>query len=1222
MGVVYSARHAETGQEVALKTIVSADGAVSGILREIYALSQVRHPGVVRIVGDGVSHGLPWYAMEAVGGRTLRQRIEEAWGGAESRGSKELPAGDLQDVLTVCRRLCSPLEYLHGEGFVHRDLTPANVLIRDDGTPVLVDFGLAAQFRGVGGRDVIEVGGVLVGTCAYMAPEQICGDVVDARADLYSLGCILFEAVTGKPPFLGANAGEVLTRHLNDEPVPPSMRVPVPRELDDLIMALLAKDPRNRIGYASDVAAVLGSCGATAWEAAERIRPQSYVYRPALSGRDEILDEFQPLLAGVRSGKGGLVLLGGESGIGKTRLAAEIATRARVERCIVVAAECTPVSISGSADQTVRGAALHPLRPFLQLVADRCRELGREETDRLLGARGRVLAAYEPMLASLPGFLDHPEPPVLSGPDARYRLFRILEETIAAAAFKRPIVLVLDDLQWADDLTLAFLKALPEEFVTSTGVLILATYRSEETTPLLDEIRQLAWVRSFVLGRLREPTVRSMVSDMLATEPPADLVRVLSDESEGIPFFVSEYVRAAVDEGLLARDLSGRWEARGEGGEVGQSVARLPLPTTLQDLVARRLSQVPGTGAQLIEAAACLGREFPADVLLSMAETDDVGEAVALQELTRRQVLEDAGNGYLRFAHDKLREVSYLQIAGERRSGLHRRAAESIEQWVSGQRDVAAWYPTLAHHWSIAGVAEKELTYVEKAGDTALDAAAFDAARDFFRRALELEMRVRRDDSRFASRRGRWQRRLAESFWGLGDLASCNEHFTEALRTLGYRTPKSTTGWIAASAVRGMRQLAYLRPARHRHSVSREAKEVLQEAGLAAARQSQQYYFSGKMLSMIGSVLLAVNLAERARADLPVATQYSQLGYLSGIAGLRRLSEAYFRRAHDNGSRTNDLQGMVAAVYQEVAYYVGEAKWSDARRVGATAMELAERLGNPQELETALTVLGHGDFCAGDFALNYQRSQQLLESARARANQQHVAWGLYSLGRNLLARGDVDGAIELFEQARPILARLSDRGSNVICLGLLGLACLRRGDQAAARSMADAALQSMRGLIPAVFPTGHGYAAVVETYLGLLESHAPAAGPPRRAVWESCAYLWWYAALFPIGRPSAYVLTARALRLSGRPRAARRFASRGAGVARRLEMPFEGAMARLELARLAASDPSARAEHLEAAREAFLRLGCAYHVALVGREAGLDPFESSVAPVSHPPGRD
>jgi tetratricopeptide (TPR) repeat protein len=422
-------------------------------------------------------------------------------------------------------------------------------------------------------------------------------------------------------------------------------------------------------------------------------------------------------------------------------------------------------------------------------------------------------------------------------------------------------------------------------------------------------------------------------------------------------------------------------------------------------------------------------------------------------------------------------------------------------------------------------------------------------------------------------------------------------------------------GWGAMSLAGAARQVVYLLfPDRHR-SVTPETKEVLQEAGLAGARQSQQYYFAGQVLPMLSNALLAVNLAERAEADLSVAVQYSQLGYLSGVVKLRRLSQAYFRRARENGSRHNDLQGLVAAVYQEVAYYVGEAKWADARRVGVTAMELAEQLGNPQELETTLTVLGHGDFCAGDFTLNYRRAEQLLESARARAHQQHVAWGLYSLGRNLLARGDVDGAIELFEEARPILAQLSDRGSSIICLGLLGLAYLRRREYSAARATADSALQLIRGLVPAVFPTGHGYAALAETYLGLMESPEQAKEVPRAAAWEVCAYLWTYAALFPIGRPAAFVLTAQALRLSGRTAAARWFAKRGARIAGRLEMPFEGAMALLEQARLAASDPSLRTQRLGAVREAFLRLGCAYHVALVERETRLsDPAVSRTSP--------
>jgi serine/threonine protein kinase len=198
------------------------------------------------------------------------------------------PAGaaELSTGLALIGRLCAPLAFLHGEGLVHRDLKPENVIVQPDGAPVLVDFGLIAQFTGQASRKALEVGGEMVGTVTYMAPEQILGDFVDARADLYSLGCILAELVTGRPPFAGADRVEIGRAHLHAEPLPPSeLAGGLTLPLDDLALRLLPKRPRDRIGHANDVALALAELGAAIDAPAEAPAPRAYLYRPGFAGR-------------------------------------------------------------------------------------------------------------------------------------------------------------------------------------------------------------------------------------------------------------------------------------------------------------------------------------------------------------------------------------------------------------------------------------------------------------------------------------------------------------------------------------------------------------------------------------------------------------------------------------------------------------------------------------------------------------------------------------------------------------------------------------------------------------------------------------------------------------------------------------------------------------------------------------------------------------------------
>ncbi len=280
MGVVWRARRRATGEHVAVK-LPSAPGevAVDGLRREIDALTVIAHPGVVRLIDDGEIEGRPWYAMELLEGTSLRARLAHAWGAWFDTGPTAgfAPAGPVsmraavtsaappprardhvEALLAPMIELCDALVHVHAAGLVHRDLTPDNVLLRDDGRPVLVDFGLAVRVARGDGHDAFASTDGIAGTAPYMAPEQITGERVDARADLYALGCILHEIACGAPPFAGPHTGGILSRHLFEAPIAPSRCNPeAPAWLDDIVRGLLAKDPRNRTGSAAEVAAAL-----------------------------------------------------------------------------------------------------------------------------------------------------------------------------------------------------------------------------------------------------------------------------------------------------------------------------------------------------------------------------------------------------------------------------------------------------------------------------------------------------------------------------------------------------------------------------------------------------------------------------------------------------------------------------------------------------------------------------------------------------------------------------------------------------------------------------------------------------------------------------------------------------------------------------------------------------------------------------------------------------
>ncbi|HZO15094.1 MAG TPA: serine/threonine-protein kinase, partial [Polyangiaceae bacterium] len=617
MGVVYRAEQEQSGEQVALKVVrMSDENLLASFRREIFALRSIEHPCVARIVDDGVAGGHPWYAMAIIEGRTLASYIDGlyadplVWSDPDAQGDAVTEHADsgerssalhsepppsiadqeaptvsprmrivphLEDTLTLMRSICEPLAFVHGKGIVHRDLKPDNVVIRADGVPVLVDFGLALMFGGGIGREVLDVAGRALGTPPYMAPEQIRGDLVDARADLYALGCMLYECLTGVTPFFGDSV-TVMNRHLRDTPLPPSVLVGgIPAELDALIMRLLAKRPRDRLGFAADVARTLEALGARPPSVEGMPAPRPYLYRPGLAGRTNVTRALEPAIAGTRSRLGGLVLIGGESGVGKTRLAMELATTAARRGMKVVTGQC--VDIAASTEQRgVRAAALHPFRPLLLAIADRCRSLGFDETERLVADHAPVLAVYEPLFAHVPGPPVGP-PPELPAEAARTRLLEALASVVARFSAVQPLFVVLDDLQWADEVSLAFLAHLDARYLASTNLLVVATYRAEETNDALRALLAAEHVRPIELDALDKPAVASMVGDMLALDAlPSQLIDFLVRESEGNPFFIAEYLKLAIGERILTRTTSGVWTVEHAIDDAEALRAALPMP--------------------------------------------------------------------------------------------------------------------------------------------------------------------------------------------------------------------------------------------------------------------------------------------------------------------------------------------------------------------------------------------------------------------------------------------------------------------------------------------------------------------------------------------------------------------------------------------------------------------------------------------------------------------
>ncbi|MFC1852868.1 tetratricopeptide repeat protein [candidate division CSSED10-310 bacterium] len=1090
MGVVYCAQAMGNGRCVALKTVrVTSEAMIQSIRREIRALARIKHPGIVKILDQGVDKGLPWYAMELLPGCTLRQYLHLGVENFDDVGLSSVQAGALEletaaftpveqqnwwtmsltnlqvpeetsdyggrkptlksgeqpasavapnhqprskdsyisRILTIMRRLCASLAFLHGEGMVHRDLKPDNIFIKPDGKPVLVDFGLMAHFSRSISREMlyIERGGL--GTLKYIAPEQITGGVVDARADFYSFGCILYELLTSQPPFSGHNTTAIIQSHLYDAPDPPSLISSyVDPKLDNLVLRLLAKDPRDRPGHADSIAAVLAELGAENGGEEPGPAARTYLYRSSFSGRESQLSALRKSLDRLRKNQGGLVLISGESGVGKTRLVIEIGKEAAANDIDVLTGECLEHST----------LPLEALRKPLQSVVDRC-FMSSSETDSLLGKRGKVLAQYVPALNDLPGLIDYPPPAELPAREARLRLFLYLSELFENMAENKPLLLILDDLHWADDLILDFLLfILRGELIQKSALLILGTFRKEELTLHLQKLIDHNQSINFDLDRLGEEAVKIMVSDMLAlSAPPAEFSGHLFHLSEGNPFFVAEYLRAAIDKEVLRRDESGNWQVVVAAGKYQSLLAHsaLSLPKSIQELINHRLHGLPASTWTVVKTAAIMKREFTFALLQEMSPLSETDFFDATEELIRRHVLEKLDLVTLRFAHNTIRESAYAHIDQAERCQLHQTAAQILEQMFQDKLD--EFLAELGHHWEQAGDLNKARDYYYAAAHQALHKNALKDAEILFRHCIRLYPPGAKEliQARYELAhdvlhlQGRNKEAINQLEVAIAEARATGNHdgLAQSQRLLGLVYKRS--GQISRA-----RQL-YEQALNHAHEVSDPCFKGLTLGNLAAIHHDQGHLTAAREL-FEQALIIARQTNNRffeGQTVVNLAIIHYSLGHMDQALALY---EDALKIVRENGDRRFEgwTLGNLAILHKT------QGRMDEARKLYETALDIIRDIGDRTfegRIMGNLAILHKNQ---GRVELALQLYHEALSIVREIGDRRFEGQTMVNMASLYYSQKQSEEALTLYEQALLIVREIGDR--RVESLTLVNLA--------------------------------------------------------------------------------------------------------------------------------------------------------------------------------------
>ena len=724
---VYLAHDTKLDRDVAFAQIktdgLDADGVVR-IRREAQAMGRLGdHPHIVTVFDTGEENGQPYIVSQCMSGGSVEQLLQ----------GREHHRLATDEAVRIGSEVCRALQHAHGRGIVHRDLKPGNVWLSEDGTASLGDFGLAVALD----RSRLTMAGMMVGTVAYMAPEQALGRAPNARSDLYALGTMLYEMLTGRPPFLGDDAVAIISQHINTPPVAPTWHNPaVPKALEALVLQLLAKDPEARPESAARVLEALQAIAA-APRADSKVAPAPQATANPLDrlasgvfvGREHEVQQLRKSFDQVLSGRGHVSLLVGEPGIGKTRTAEELTTYARMRGAQVLWGRC------------YEGEGAPPYWPWVQIVRSYVHEREPKELLSELGSGAPDIAdVVSEVRERLPGL---PAATKLEPEQARFRLFDGITTFLKNAANRQPLVLVLDDLHWADKPSLLLLQFLARE-QPGSRILVLGTYRDVELRrqhPLSETLAVLAREQHserIVLRGLSQGDVARFIEMTADLAPPEPLVAAVYRETEGNPFFIHEVVR------LLARD--GRLQQSAPA--TSWSVA---IPQGIREVIGRRLNQLSEDCNRLLTVASVLGRAFDVAVLGRIADVPEDRVLEVVDEALAARLIEEIPGavGQHRFAHALVQETLYDELNTTRRVRLHRRIAEALEAHYGSQID--RHLAELAHH-AVEGAhgggdVDKAVAYATKAGDRAVALSAYEDAIPHYERALQaLEVKPAADD--------------------------------------------------------------------------------------------------------------------------------------------------------------------------------------------------------------------------------------------------------------------------------------------------------------------------------------------------------------------------------------------------------------------------------------------------------------------------------------------
>ncbi len=1123
MGVVVRVLDRHTDRPCALKLVRESRMnalTLARFKREFRAASALRHPGCVEVHDFGREQGRWYFTMELVEG------------GAVSR--RRLPR--LSAVLRMTLEVLAALDHVHARRIVHRDIKPANILLDTRGArprAKLSDFGIVTMAEAGGALDV----GFVTGSMPYISPEQARGEQVDWRTDLYALGTVVYRLLTGTHPLTLERTPTPrtwITLHTQGTPRPlPSPEFP--EDLDALLMRLLARDLAERFATAAEVFDAL-------LPIYQRLDPtpldlpplerRAILARPRFVGRAHevsTIDQFlEDALLHERPDVPVALVLSGEAGVGKSRLATHVVNEAGTLGASVEPATCP-------AEPGMPYAPLADLlarvdRPSSKPKADSSKRNAAETVDvgPSTGAHDPVMPPTrdEPATATSTSSHDSPpadtsrtkddapqtapsrsndQPTVASSPvgspggppdpaanprgrwgrilqnavgpedeagpagaeerrGERWRFHRRLADGVVALGLARPLVVLVEDVQWADAPTLNLLAAMIRAVVLArrdgvpTRTAFVLTHRPAPDHAALAELTESTQRAGSALLMPLTPLGPEAAGELVASMlmlPHSERVerftrRILVHE-QGNPLYLAQILHALMGQGrLLTRPgESLRWNL--EDAPIDQAT----LPRSIHEAIGDRAARLTADTKVTLAAAAVMGRRFERVAVQAVTERPAALLLDGLDEAVREGFLdEDEGEDAYRFTHDRFREAIYEHLPSSERERLHHAVALDLEHRRGDAIEVAA---DLAHHFSACAQHAPASEYGRRAADFAMQTYAFAQAAPLYEAALRAaeeagldvpaDLRDRYGDACLQSgrydtattcydavlrgesrplHRAELLRKLAEVEIRRGRTAEAAQRFEQVAREVGVRVPRSSIAVAMRLVANALVFLAYLLlPRLMVRTQTRPDSDQLRVQTRICTRLTEAWWFDDFLRTAFYQ-FLSINMAERIGPSPELSVALAQQGFLLGQFRMQAPAERYLDRARAIAEQLGtpverSWEATMRAMTHGCAGAV-EPHIEEGRR----AARILEGSPEPMRLRQAWFIQAEGLLALGRTDGAERLAHLQRDISEDMADDRGLGWSGYQLGRIAARRGRHARAIEHYREAREQLRRGGD----------------------------------------------------------------------------------------------------------------------------------------------------------------------------------------------------